>query len=163
MSPGDLLGEAGHAAPHDAEELLAEAETEVRAAIDDIREIAHGIYPAALADLGLGAALESLGEGTPVPVVVDAVPATRLPAAIESTAYFVVAEAADRTGATRMRVRGDVIDGTLRMYLALDGVDAGRIGDLTELEDRVGALDGTMTTRELNGSLVIEVEIPCES
>jgi hypothetical protein len=82
---------------------------------------------------------------------------------VESTAYFVVAEAPGRTGARRMRVRGQVADGSLRLYLALEGAAAGGSADLTELEDRVGALDGTLASLEQDGSLEIEVAIPCVS
>ena len=116
-----------------------------------------------LADLGLGPAVGALAEEGTVPIDVEAMPDLRLPPAVESTAYFVVAEAPGRTGARRMRVRGWIADGNLCLYLALEGAAAGRPADLTELEDRVGALDGTMASFERDGSLVIEVAIPCAS
>ena len=80
--------------------------------IADVRDIAHGIYPAALADMGLGAALGALAEDGRIPYHLDAIPAGRLPPAIESAAYFVISEAPSVSGAQSARVRAVVEDGT---------------------------------------------------
>ena len=146
-----------------ADAALAEAETEVRAAIADLRDVAHGIYPAILADMGLGPAAGSLAEAGHVAIAIEAMPAGRLPVPVEATAYLVLAETPARAGARGGRARGEVVDGRLRVRLALDGVDAQRVVDLTDLEDRVGALDGTLATTRLDDAMVIEVDLPCGS
>ena len=61
-------------------------------ALEELRELARGIHPAVLTDRGLGAAIEALAERAPLPVQVCRRPRTRLPAAVEAAAYFVVAE-----------------------------------------------------------------------
>ena len=159
-------GEAGMAGPSvepDAAAALEDAEAEVRAAIADLREVAHGIYPAVLADMGLGPAAASLAEAGHVAFVIEAMPAGRLPVPVEATAYLVLAEAPTRAGARQARAHGARVDDRLRVRLALDGIDTGRVLDLTDLEDRVGALDGTLTTTTVDDAMVIEVELPCVS
>ena len=154
---------AGESTTGAAEAALAEVEDEVRAAIADVRDVARGIYPAVLADLGLGPAARSLAEEASVPLVVEAMPAGRLPVAVEASAYLVLAETPERARATGARVRGEVIEGRLRMRLVLDGVDARRAIELTDLEDRIGALDGTLVATRLDQTMVIEVDLPCVS
>lgn len=147
---------AGEERAHEA--ALETAESELRATIADVRDIGHGIYPAVLADMGLGAALGAFAEDSRIPLHLEARPAGRLPPAIESAAYFVISEALTISGAQSARVRAGVEDGLLRIDLRLDGAhDA----DLTELEDRVGAVDGTMATDVRDGSFHLTLEIPC--
>jgi signal transduction histidine kinase len=73
--------------------LIAEASEELSAATAELREFARGIHPAVLTDRGLNAAIDALAIRAPVPVEIRSMPSERLPAPIESTAYFVVAEA----------------------------------------------------------------------
>jgi signal transduction histidine kinase len=145
-----------------ARAALTDAETEVMAAIADVREVAHGIYPAVLADMGLGPAVVALAETGAVVYVVEAMPVERLPMPVEATAYLVIAEAPSRPGAVHARVRGEVVEGRLRVRLVLDGV-AGRAVDLTDLEDRVGALEGSLAVTSDDETTVIEMELPCAS
>ena len=84
--------------PEARAELDAAAE-EARAAIAEIRELARGVHPAILTEAGLGPALASLAERSPLPVDLASTIDRRLPAPVEATAYFVVAEAL--TNATR--------------------------------------------------------------
>ena len=85
-----------------------EADGELRAALDELRELARGIHPAVLTEQGLGAALRSLAERSPIPVKINASPETRLPAAAEAAVYFLVSEAlanvAKYARASRVRV-----------------------------------------------------------
>ena len=113
--------------------------------------------------MGLGPAAASLAEAGHVAIAIEAMPAGRLPVPVEATAYLVLAETPARAGARGGRARGEVVDGRLRVRLALDGVDAQRVVDLTDLEDRVGALDGTLATTRLDDAMVIEVDLPCGS
>lgn len=156
-------GEPSSPEARGAGSLLAEAEEQVRASIEDVREVAHGLYPAVLADLGLGAALESLAESASIPYRVDSVPAERLAPALESTAYLLAAQLPERLSASEARISATVEDRSLRLQVVLEGLRDDREGGIIELEDRVAALDGTMHIRRTAGSAQVEVDLPCGS
>ena len=106
--------------------ILAEldaATTEASAAIADIRELARGVHPAILSEAGLGAALVSLADRMPIPVTIEDGVDRRLPAAVEATAYFVVAEALTNAikhaDAGRVEVRASLADERLRSRSAM--------------------------------------------
>jgi signal transduction histidine kinase len=133
-----------------AGELVAEALRHTEQANAELRELAHGILPAALIRGGLRAGLEALVSRVPLPVSVD-VPVERLPAGVEATAYFVVSEAltnvVKHAKAGGARVTARVERGELRVEVRDDGVGGARGGHLTGLgglEDRVSALDGRL-------------------
>ena len=137
---------------------LAEAETELRAAIAELRELARGIFPAVLDDEGLAAAVEALAEETAAPIRIRALPAGRFAEPLEAAAYAVVAEAA-RTAAGTIAVDARRTDDALVVE-----VEAPALGelDLVELEDRVGAVDGRLAVAHLaNGRATIRAELPC--
>src|SRR4029453_4538112 len=79
--------------PELAPALFEDAETHVLIAIDELRDLAHGIHPTILTDLGLAEAIRSLTDGSPVPIQVLKLPEGRLDSTAEATAYYVVAEA----------------------------------------------------------------------
>jgi signal transduction histidine kinase len=134
---------------------LDEAEAELRRAVAELRELAHGIHPAVLSDEGLAAALESLAEDAPAPLRIAAVPQERFPPAVETAAYLVVAEAA-KAGAAR--VSATRRDGALVVEVEAEAEPQG----LVELEDRVGAVDGRLAVEQAPGGRVrIRAEIPC--
>ena len=97
------------AEPGGASELLDEAFDELQLAIQDLRELAHGIHPAVLSARGLRPALTTLAARAPLPVEVDRLIDERLEAPVEAAAYYVVAEAltnvAKYAEATHARVR----------------------------------------------------------
>ncbi len=137
--------------PPGARELVDSAFANAQAAVGELRDLAAGIHPAVLSQRGLDAALESLASRAPVPVELDAALPERLPSAVETAAYFVVAEAltnvakyADATYATVTVTREnghaivDVRDD------GCGGADAATGTGLRGLDDRVGALDGTL-------------------
>ncbi len=142
---------------------LGRAEGEVRAAISEVREIGHGIYPAILGDLGLAAAVGALAEDSSVAFVVQAMPAERLRATVELAAYFLVSEVPVMARARLARVRGEVVAGWLRIDLDLDDAAPPDAASLTDLEDRIGAIDGLLHTTAEGGSLRVHAEIPCAS
>ena len=74
------------------QELLAQAEAELQTALRELRDLARGIHPAILSEQGLGPAVRSLADRAPVPVQVESGD-ERYPASLETTAYFVIAEA----------------------------------------------------------------------
>jgi signal transduction histidine kinase len=149
---------------------LDAATAEAAAAIADIRELARGVHPAILSEAGLGAALTSLADRTPVPVVIDDTVPGRLPAPVEVTAYFVVAEALTNAikhaGATRVDVRARVDDDQLRLEVSDDGrggADPDGSG-LTGIRDRVSALGGAVRiVSETGEGTRLEVDLPCGS
>jgi signal transduction histidine kinase len=133
-----------------ASDLVAEALRYTEQANDELRELAHGILPAALIRGGLQAGVDALVSRVPLPVSVD-VPAERLSAGVEATAYFVVSEAltnvVKHARAASARVTARVERGELRVEVRDDGVGGARGGHLTGLgglEDRVSALDGRL-------------------
>jgi signal transduction histidine kinase len=132
-------------------ELVSEALENAELATAELRDLAHGILPAALVRGGLRAGVELLVERMRLPVTVD-VTAERVPATVEATAYFVVAEALTNTvkhaGATRARVSAGVELGALVVEVCDDGVGGTRVdgsSGLLGLEDRVAALSGALT------------------
>jgi signal transduction histidine kinase len=127
-------------------------ETELRAAIDDLRALARGLFPVVLRDEGLGAALGALGETAPLRVT--AVPPRRFADAVETTAYLVVARAAAHGPAT---VCATQTDGALEVAVTVDA----RIDGLGDLEDRVRALDGELAISSDQQSSTIRLSLPC--
>ena len=95
MLAGQLSSARDKAArrPEVAPLLFDEAEKNLLVAIDQLRELAHGIHPTILTDLGLGEAIRSLTAGSPVPIQLVELPSGRLDPSAEATAYYVVAEA----------------------------------------------------------------------
>jgi signal transduction histidine kinase len=133
-----------------AEELVAEALRHADQANAELRELAHGILPAALTRGGLQAGIEALLSRVSLPVSVD-VTVDRLPVSVEATAYFVVSEAltnvVKHAHAAGVRVTARVERGELRVEVRDDGVGGARGGPgtgLGGLEDRVSALDGRL-------------------
>jgi PAS domain S-box-containing protein len=129
--------------------LLQEAIGHAEQATVEVRELAHGILPSVLTHGGLRAGIDALGARTPIPVEID-VPVDRLPAPVEATAYFVVAEAltnvAKHSSAQHAEVVARIDDGTLRVEVRDDGV-GGASPDgtgLVGLADRLAVLDGRL-------------------
>jgi PAS domain S-box-containing protein len=131
---------------------IADALEETQLAIKDLRDLGSGLDPSVLAHRGLAAAIRSLTSRTPVPVALD-LPAERFSPIIESTAYFVVAEAlanvAKHAEASEATVTVAVQPGWLRITVVDDGrggavADRSRGSGLAGLEDRVAAVGGTL-------------------
>jgi signal transduction histidine kinase len=152
-------------------DLLAEAADELRAALDELRELARGIHPAILTDQGLAAAVRSLAERSTVPVTIVALPEERLREPVEVAAYFVVSEAlanvAKYAGASAVRVSIARSDSVTVIDIEDDGVggaDPSSGSGLRGLLDRIHALDGTLSVDSPTGrGTRIHVEIPCAS
>jgi len=157
--------------PAAARALMEEAHQEAKQAMVELRNLARGIHPAVLSDRGLDAALSSLAGRAPVPVAVDVHVTERPPAAVETTAYFVVAEAltniARHSGASRAAVTVARSNGHLKVEITDDGIggaDAGRGTGLAGLVDRVQAVDGTLHIHSpAGGPTILTVELPCGS
>ncbi len=151
----------------EAAALLDESSAELQASLDELRELARGIHPAILTDRGLEPAVRALADRAAVPVDVS-VAGGALPPAVESAAYFVVAEALTNVvkyaHASHATVRVSRYNGAAIVEVADDGVggaDPGRGSGLRGLADRVSALDGRMRIESPAGAGTrLRAEIP---
>jgi PAS domain S-box-containing protein len=150
----------------DAPALLTEALYHAERATDELRELAHGILPAVLTQGGLHAGVDALTSRMLVPVE-NAVSVGRLPAAVEATAYFVVAEAltnvAKHARASHAAVTARVADGALHVQVRDDGVGGARPdgSGLLGLRDRLAVLDGQLRVESsADGGTLVAADIP---
>ncbi|MEV7204426.1 MULTISPECIES: sensor domain-containing protein [unclassified Streptomyces] len=158
------------APPGPLADQLAKAHGEAGKALEELRELIHGIHPKVLADYGLPAAVADAADRSAVPVDVTLELPGRLPQAVEAAAYFVVCEAlaniGRHSGATRAAVTGGHRDGRLVLRVRDDGrggADAAAGSGLTGLADRVSVLDGRLSlSSPPGGPTLLSVEIPCE-
>jgi signal transduction histidine kinase len=148
--------------------LIHDAQREARGAIGELRDLARGIVPPLLADRGLVAAVESLAARYGLGTTVDASTGGPLAPAVESAAYFVVAEALTNT-AKHANARHSWVElrhehRTLRVLVGDDGdggADASAAG-LAGLRARVEALDGSLRVSVAEGGgTLVEAKLPC--
>jgi signal transduction histidine kinase len=149
-----------------ASQFMAEALIQAAAATDELRELAHGLLPEILTHGGLRAAIKALALRAPVPVDV-AVSVDRLPAAVEATAYFVVAEAltnvAKHARATGATVQTRIENGTVLVQVRDDGVGGARPegSGLVGLADRLAVLNGRLRVESpADGGTLVAADIP---
>jgi signal transduction histidine kinase len=153
--------------PESAEKLLEASREELAQALDELRELARGIHPAILTDRGLDAALEALATRAPLPVEIEGA-CSKLPAAVEAAAYYVVAEALTnvvkyaRAGSVRVKLAQT--NGCARVEVADDGIggaDPTTGSGLRGLADRLASLNGTLEVDSRPGEgTTIRAEIP---
>jgi signal transduction histidine kinase len=168
------LGRARAKLPHDpdgVDVLLAGAHDESKRAMRELRDLVRGIHPSVLSDRGLDAALSGLAERASVPVEINTALDERLPPAVETAAYYVVAETLTNvgrhSGATRAAV--DVQRDGPDVVVAIR--DDGRGGarrkpgsGLEGLAQRVEALDGSLGVDSPEGGpTTITARLPCAS
>lgn len=157
--------------PTAARQLVDSAHEEAKAALREIRDLVRGIHPVILEDRGLDAALSAVVARAPIPVALDVALTERLPAPVESTAYFVVSEAltnvARHAHATRAQVAVARAGDRLVIEVHDDGVggaDASRGTGLQGLRERVTGLGGTLhVLSPPGGPTTLSVEVPCGS
>ncbi len=140
----------------------AAVERDLAAAVEELRDLARGIFPSVLAEEGLAPAVEDFAETAAVPVRLGPLPEQRLPPAVESAGYYVVAESVRRSAASAASVDARTDAAGLSVSVQLAEV-ASPDGWVTAVEDRVGASDGTLTVVPTPGGLRIEAVIPCGS
>jgi signal transduction histidine kinase len=136
--------------------------------LDELREIARGIHPAALAEGGLRPALKTLARRSAVPVRLDVGVERRLPESIELAAYYVVSEALTNTAkhahATVADVRLAAGDGVLLVSVRDDGrggADLAAGTGLVGVKDRVEALGGNISVHSPPGAgTTLEIAFP---
>jgi PAS domain S-box-containing protein len=146
-----LAEQRWESAPQRARELVGQALTDARRAIEDLRDLAAGLHPAVLTQHGLAYAVRALAGRAPIPVEVD-VPDTRLPAPVESSLYFFCSEAltnvVKHAQASCAWVRLEVAADQCVLEVRDDGIGGAQPGPETSgligLRDRIGALGGTV-------------------
>jgi signal transduction histidine kinase len=145
--------------------LVADALDHAEQATVELRELVHGILPRVLAR-GLRAAVESLASRLSIPVETD-VAVDRLPAGIEATGYFIVAEAltnvAKHARASHATVLARVEDGSLHLEVRDDGVGGARAdgSGFIGLADRLAVFDGQLRVESPAGEgTVVTTDIP---
>jgi signal transduction histidine kinase len=144
---------------------IAEGLTDV---LDGLREIALGLHPAILAEGGLGAALKTLAQRSPIPVVLDVQVEERLPEHVEVAAYYVVSEALTNAAKHSCASHADVDvvlrDHVLHVRIGDDGVggaDPAQGSGLLGLKDRAAAIGGTFVLESGPGEgTTLRAELP---
>jgi signal transduction histidine kinase len=164
LAEARLRADPGGVAP-----IVREAREELALALAELRELSQGIYPSALSERGLAAALDDLARRAALPIVLDASLPGRLPEQVEGAAYFVVCEALTNTAkhshGNVVRIAVAIEDGVLVLEVVDDGIGGagGATGTgLRGLADRVEALGGRFTVASPPGrGTTVRAEIPC--
>jgi signal transduction histidine kinase len=156
--------------PAEADDLLAQTEHQAGEALEELRELAHGIYPPLLADLGLRTALEAQARKAAVPVTVEAPALGRYSQNIEAAVYFSVLEALQNVAkyAQASSAHVTLCDDGQRLTFSVE--DDGRGFDqattpmgtgLQGISDRLAALGGTIDiVSALGGGTRVTGRIP---
>jgi signal transduction histidine kinase len=161
------LAHAREGAPPELSRFVGDALEDTRAAIEELRELAHGLHPAILTHRGLAAAVEALADRAPLPVHID-IPEERFPASMESAAYFIAAEALTNVtkyaNASTASVTATSSPDSLLLTIHDDGTGGAILSPgsgLSGLRDRVSALEGTLTIDSPPGrGTSIRAELP---
>jgi signal transduction histidine kinase len=140
----------------------------VSTALADLRDLAHGIHPAALTDDGLMTGLRTLANRSPVPLTISgAGPVTRS-AVAEAAAYRLVAYTAHTAGRLDggpvIRVAVDGGEAVLRVRIEADAIGDRHAAEImTRASDRIAAASGSATVETTGGQTTITAEFPCVS
>jgi GAF domain-containing protein len=169
-----LRGPVCAAVPPAADELVAQVEglaDEVTDVLDELREIAGGLHPTALAPGGLEPALTTLARRSAIPVRLGLDLDGRLPEQVELTAYYTVAEAltnaAKHAQASTVDVDVEISDGRLHVRVSDDGrggADPAAGSGLIGLTDRVESLGGVLALcSQVDVGTTVEITVPLPS
>lgn len=147
-------------------ERLTTADRHLRRALEALRMIAHGAFPAALAAEGLPAAMEDLAAAAPLPTALHLrLPDCRLPDHVEMAAYLSVAAAlqdlTEHDDATQVSITMTVDRGSVSLVVVGDG--HGETRSLIDIGDRIGAAGGRLEVARISEGTIVTVAIPCES
>jgi signal transduction histidine kinase len=151
-------------------DLIDEAHSDAKLAVSELRDLARGIYPAVLGDRGLDAALSAQAAKSPIPVDVTVTVDPRPPAAVETTAYFIVGETltniAKHSGASEAEVKVWRTDDHVVVEITDNGHGGAEVrpgGGLAGLADRAATIDGVITVvSPVGGPTVIRADLPCQ-
>jgi signal transduction histidine kinase len=155
-----LARQVAGSSPQEADELLAQTEREAQDALEELRDLARGIYPPLLADLGLAAALEAQARKAALPVTVEARNLGRYSQDIEAAVYFCVLEALQNAAKYAQARQARVTLGHDSRALTFTVGDDGRGFDqaatpmgtgVQGMADRLAALGGTLRVTSAPG------------
>jgi signal transduction histidine kinase len=157
--------------PETARALVDSAHVEAKDALRELRELVRGVHPAVLEDRGLDGALSGLVARSPIPVRLQVDVPDRLPPAVETAAYFVVAEAlaniAKHSQASQGTVRLVREEDRLLIDVSDDGVGGAAPSPgsgLSGLVGRIRALDGELqVVSPAGGPTTLHAKLPCAS
>jgi signal transduction histidine kinase len=147
--------------PGKAAEMLTQIDAEIQTALDDLRDLARGIYPPLLIDEGLGAALDAQARRSPVATTIRADGLGRYAPEVEAAVYFSCLEALQNVAKYADASSATVILAQSNGHLTFEVVDDGRGFDPTAertgtglqgIADRLGALHGEVTIRSEPGA-----------
>ncbi len=155
-----LAAEEVAADPSTSGAVFAALRADLREAIDELRTLAHGIYPPLLRDAGLGQALRAAARRAGVDVTVEIGELGRYAVEVEAAVYFCCLEALQNATkhapGARVHIAVSVADGMLRFEVDDEGpgIEAGSIRQghgLSNMADRIAALDGSFAVRDRHG------------
>ena len=145
----------------EASAMMAELRSDLSHALAELRDLAHGLYPAVLETDGLAAALQAAGERSPLPVSVEADGVGRAAPEVEAAIYFCCLEAMQNAAkhagdGASLTVTLGRDNGRLTFAVSDDGAgyDTEALGTshgLQNMRDRIGALGGTLTVWSVPG------------
>jgi signal transduction histidine kinase len=147
--------------PQKAEAILSEVQSDAQDALENLRDLARGIYPPLLADQGLPAALQAQARKVPVPVTVEGASIGRYPQEAEAAVYFCCLEALQNMSkyadASSAWIRLGAEDGQLTFEVSDDGrgfeAATTPLGSgLQNMADRLAALGGSIEVLSNPGS-----------
>jgi signal transduction histidine kinase len=164
-----LIQSAGRTDDPHQDTFLREAADHLAQALNQLRDLTHGIYPTELTQGGLRPAFTSLAERSAVPVTITGVDARRLPVEVEAAAYFITAEAVTNankhSAATGIEIRVDYPADTVRIVVSDNGRGGAQPtgGGLRGVCDRAEALSGRITVNSPpSAGTVITVTLPID-
>ena len=167
-----LADAEAHATPDgELRQSLEELGADAEATLEELRSLAHGVYPVVLVDHGLAPALESVARRSPMPVRVDAALAGRFAPEVEAAVYFCCVEAIQNAAkhggpGTTVTVSARAHAGRVTFEIRDDGVgfdvDAVERGHgLTNLHDRLAAVSGEVHVTSAHGrGTTVRGEVP---
>jgi signal transduction histidine kinase len=160
-----FLRMAGDRAGKDSSAALRRVQLQAQEIVGELRDIAHGVFPAVLAEEGIQAAVLALVESTTVPVALGHVVERRYDAAVEMAAYSVVEETLVAASNSANVVQVVIDDRDRGLHIILDCQGATSYPELrqalTDVEDRVGALGGSLTiVAGLAGGAHVDAVVP---
>jgi signal transduction histidine kinase len=163
------MARAGHPDAAQANQIIAEAHEEAKAALLELRQLVRGLHPAVLEDRGLDAALSGVAARLPIPVRLTVDVPRRPSPTVEAVAYFVVSEGltniAKHAQASQAEVFVQRTSDRLHIIVSDDGVggaDPARGTGLAGLAKRAASVDGTFEIASPpGGPTLLTVDLPC--
>jgi signal transduction histidine kinase len=138
--------------------LLTAATAEAQASLSELRTLAHGIYPAILAEAGLAPAVATLAETAALPVEIPTMAEGRYAPAVETAAYLLVTEGLDDAGhRDASHVTVDIVQDGEWLMITVEDDGSNRTSKFVDVADRIVALNGRLSVEPTR----LKAELPC--